>query len=194
MYGNSNQDPRVRRTERLLQVTLQTLLTEKRFDQITVSEIVKRAEVARTTFYAHFETKEQLLLSLYEEIKVAPQAELDAQISQGTIDLRALALVLFRSMKKAEPLFQALKDPNLELVVSAITKGLIKRAILQIHDFEDLSEWELQPYLDDVIAGVLFSLTHRWVQGGMVISTEAIAKLFAEYALLTRKIGLGRFS
>jgi len=56
-------DARVDRTRRLLHRSLATLIQEKSYDAIVVKEILARANVARSTFYAHFDGKEDLLLS-----------------------------------------------------------------------------------------------------------------------------------
>ena len=44
------------------------LLSEKSAEKITVEEIIKRADVGRATFYAHFETKDFLLRELSREL------------------------------------------------------------------------------------------------------------------------------
>jgi AcrR family transcriptional regulator len=56
-------DSRVSRTKLLLHRSLATLIHEKSYDAIVVKEILARANVARSTFYAHFDGKEELLLS-----------------------------------------------------------------------------------------------------------------------------------
>jgi AcrR family transcriptional regulator len=61
-------DKRIQRTKQLLHSALMSLLTKKRFDKITIQDIIERANVGRTTFYAHFESKEDLFLSSHEQI------------------------------------------------------------------------------------------------------------------------------
>ncbi len=54
-------DPRVKRTRRLLEAALESLIGEKGFHAITVQDIAGRAGVNRATFYAHFDDKYDLL-------------------------------------------------------------------------------------------------------------------------------------
>ena len=54
-------DPRSRRTRRLLQAAFNDLLAQKKFHEITVQDIATRADVNRATFYAHFVDKYDLL-------------------------------------------------------------------------------------------------------------------------------------
>lgn len=57
-------DRRIQKTLRLLERALTELIAEKEYDDITIQEILDRANVGRSTFYAHFENKDQLLRSL----------------------------------------------------------------------------------------------------------------------------------
>lgn len=62
-------DRRVRRTRQLLTHALLALLRERRYDDITVQDILDRANVGRSTFYTHFYDKDDLLLSGFERLR-----------------------------------------------------------------------------------------------------------------------------
>lgn len=61
-------DRRVQRTRERLQKALIELISERRFDAITIQDIVDRANVGRTTFYLHYSSKDELLMSCHEAI------------------------------------------------------------------------------------------------------------------------------
>ena len=70
-------DPRVERSTRQLGVALVELLHERTFDTITVSDILERAGVGRSTFYAHYRNKQDVLHSTYERMFSAFEHQLD---------------------------------------------------------------------------------------------------------------------
>lgn len=56
-------DRRIRRTRQALQGALIELIIERGYEATTVADIAERADVGRSTFYAHFADKEDLLRS-----------------------------------------------------------------------------------------------------------------------------------
>lgn len=54
-------DRRVQKTRKLLIESLISLTLEKGYDRVTIQDIIERANVGRSTFYSHFESKDQLL-------------------------------------------------------------------------------------------------------------------------------------
>ena len=62
-------DRRVQRTRRLLHKALMSRVLEKKYESITVQEILDRADVGRSTFYTHFQDKDELLVSGFENVK-----------------------------------------------------------------------------------------------------------------------------
>lgn len=61
-------DRRQKKTREAIFDAFCELLSKKHYSQITVSEIIERADIGRATFYAHFETKDYLLKELCEEL------------------------------------------------------------------------------------------------------------------------------
>jgi AcrR family transcriptional regulator len=62
-------DRRVARTSNLLQDALVALIIDKGYDAITVQDILDKANVGRSTFYAHFLDKHDLLMGGLERLK-----------------------------------------------------------------------------------------------------------------------------
>lgn len=61
-------DRRQLKTRKAIFKAFRTLLERKRYDHITVQDIIDEADVGRSTFYSHFETKDMLLEAMCSEI------------------------------------------------------------------------------------------------------------------------------
>jgi AcrR family transcriptional regulator len=75
-------DRRVRRTRRILLEAFITLVLERGYDGLTVQDVLDRADVGRSTFYAHYRDKEALLLSCFDGVR----GDLAAAFAAGAPD------------------------------------------------------------------------------------------------------------
>lgn len=76
-------DPRVARTTSALGRALIELIQERDLSDITVQNILDRADVGRATFYAHYRNKEDVLHSSFEHLFSAFEGWLDHSPSRG---------------------------------------------------------------------------------------------------------------
>lgn len=71
-------DLRIQKTHRALLGALRELLSEKSFDEISVSELCDRAQTRRATFYKHFGDKTELLAYMIQELQREYNARTEA--------------------------------------------------------------------------------------------------------------------
>ncbi|MEP6895919.1 MAG: TetR/AcrR family transcriptional regulator, partial [Chloroflexota bacterium] len=100
-------DRRIQRTRQLLQDALMALILEKGFDSVTVQDVIDRANVGRSTFYAHFQDKEDLLLSGFEHLRTEFEQHLTSE-SMTNDSPWELTLSMFKHAQSQRPLYKAL--------------------------------------------------------------------------------------
>src|SRR3990172_4149344 len=83
-------DRRKERTQRLLRDAFMELIVEKGYDAVTILDITERANVARPTFYLHYNDKEDLLFKMMTEVyddlsnSVEKQTTVNGLLPDGT--------------------------------------------------------------------------------------------------------------
>src|SRR3984885_12909046 len=121
-------DPRIRRTRKLLQGALETLMRTKSFDEISVQDITEAATVNRATFYDHYTDKDALVAGGFHELlyerhlryETGCPAALSA-IIQATCDF--LAQAHSRGACERQTAFEPLMDAA---IVAAIRRLLME--------------------------------------------------------------------
>lgn len=61
-------DRRQRKTRQSIYTAFESLMSKSRYRDITVAQIIDEADIGRSTFYAHFETKDDLLKEMCTEM------------------------------------------------------------------------------------------------------------------------------
>src|SRR5216683_2086669 len=104
-------DRRVQRTQGLLREALISLIQEKGFEPLSVQEIIDRANVGRATFYAHFDNKEDLLVSGFDRLRASLKERQPEALSRGSsIDERLFAFSydMFAHVDEYRDVFRAM--------------------------------------------------------------------------------------
>ena len=62
------EDKRIKKSKIALKQSLTSLLDTRPFDELTVTEICKKADISRITFYAHYDDKYQLAEDIFDDL------------------------------------------------------------------------------------------------------------------------------
>ena len=113
-------DRRVQRTRRLLHKALMSRVLEKKYESITVQEILDRADVGRSTFYTHFQGKDELLVSGFENVKnllQSAQATGSGSVGKTYERIIGFSLAMFEHANEYRAVNRALLGSNAEAIV-----------------------------------------------------------------------------
>jgi len=171
-------DRRVRRTRRSLTDALVGLILERGYDRTTVQDILDRADVGRSTFYAHFRDKEALLLSCFDDLRDDLRRELDPQAA----GLPALAL--FEHAHRNRRVYRALCGRRGGSVVHGHLHALVS-ATLTAH-LADRRTAATPPTPPEVVAefctAALLGLLFWWVDAGFPHPPAEVAAAYDRMA------------
>ncbi|MEO0561980.1 MAG: TetR/AcrR family transcriptional regulator, partial [Chloroflexota bacterium] len=119
MTEKRKEDRRIRRTRKRLQDAVISLLQRKLLAKIQIKEIVEEADVSRTTFYQHFETKEQLLLSLIDDMFEKIHAEVfQERVDEEPLEILQLLTASYEQWQlHGERLKWLLQEENKDLLI-----------------------------------------------------------------------------
>jgi AcrR family transcriptional regulator len=161
-------DRRIRRTRDRLGDALIALILEKPFDAITVQEVLDRAGVGRSTFYAHFRDKDDLFLSDADEF-LAHMAGLLAR--RGESSERVFPVrELFAHVGGNRPLYLALASSGKMRDFEELARGHFARAIdarlATLSRSRAMTPTE-RGATAHALAGALLSLMLWWMDRGM---------------------------
>lgn len=101
LVARGMEDRRVRRTRELLGEALVALILEKGYETVTVQDVLDKADVGRSTFYAHYRNKDELLLGAFDEMRASLEAH-------GEGDGEDFSLGLFRHAQSYRRLYRAM--------------------------------------------------------------------------------------
>lgn len=180
MSKNTKTDRRVRRTITNLQKALKQLMAQKPYAKIKVSEIVVLADVARPTFYMHFETKDALLYSLFDDVFDTFKLKLAEDIDVENFNLKNIAVNTFKYWELNAETLEILLDAQIDLIVLEQFRQCIADTSHKIRTAKQIESTPAADYIDDYLAGGLYMLLKRWVQSGRKMSPEEMSLVFDE--------------
>lgn len=151
------EDLRTIRTKESIKFAFVSLLKEKSYNSISVSEIASRARINRNTFYLHYESKDDLIEHLLQNVIIKQESQLNEFATRLIMDpehVRSIYLfVIFKALlnllaSEADFYKTLLKDDALSGYIGKIG-FLIKKAVFNFFHIDN--------YHDEVLAEYTFS-------------------------------------
>jgi AcrR family transcriptional regulator len=189
--SSARPDRRVNRTQEMLYQALSTLMLEKRYDDITVQDIIDRADVGRSTFYAHFKDKEDLSMrnvshmldflsgamteSNVNSLDFLPGQEMFEHIREHYSNFKA-----FSSGRGVEMLFNQGQEYWSKRMVDSLQTMLPagQEASIPI------------PILAQYISGTFVTLLKWWIDNKMPYTSDRMAEIVKQLVIPSVQAGL----
>lgn len=178
-------DRRQRKTREAIFTAFIELLSKKNFSQITVGEIINKADIGRATFYSHFETKDFLLKELCEELFCHIFDSLNTEESEHRhiFDCEApdsVFLHLFMHLQKNDNnILELLSCENNELFLQYFKNNLQSLVASQQPLFQARKSEKLpESFWINHIVYTFVETVKWWINNGMKESPETITEYF----------------
>ena len=156
-------------TRESLEISLLQLLDKKDLKKITISELVERAGVSRAAFYRNYESKEELLESIFQSTVSKITKSLEGY--NFKTDLYQIWVYLFKEAKKEARIISLAVDYNFEkLLTKAVYEFLEKRSKSQ-------KSQDPASYLNSFLSSAIVSVLAKWIKDGMKVPAEKMASL-----------------
>jgi AcrR family transcriptional regulator len=177
-------DRRSQRTYRLVNSAFAELVGEKPYDKILVQDILDRAGIGRTTFYAHYFDKEDVLNNIIEQ----ELERLTRQIAHAAARQRLMpSLELFEHAYHSEnQQFRALMRSRAgEFLWEALQAALCRaiEAALSPLCAERRSPPIPLLVVSEYLAGTFLTLLKWWLAADMPYPPEQMESIFQQLAL-----------
>lgn len=169
------------RSRRLIHQAFLELLQEKDFEKITVTDIVKRADINRSTFYAHYPDVRGMVEALLENTvsqSVALIDKLDFQtlfteprpFLADLLNIGMENMEVYRLLGRSDFAMRQVEEMKLIFMEKAVTAANIPEEIRRSNSF--------RIQITFFIGGILNTF-QQWLQGNLVCSTEEIMEQIA---------------
>lgn len=176
-------DRRQKKTRAAIFEAFTELLGKENYGRITIQQIIDRANVGRTTFYAHFETKDDLLNALC--------GDLFGHIIYDALDLEHTHGLYPDQEQEVSVFFHILahlreNDRNVLNLLSGESSGLFRRYFME--GMEEVVKTRVlrgrthpalpTDFLVNHIAGSFIELVYWWIDGKMKYSPRQLDEYF----------------
>lgn len=180
---NKTDNPISVKSKQWIMESLVSLMENKPFKEITISEISDNAQLVRRTFYRNFSSKEDVLQAYFNMLV----KEFEDRLMELSVLTTATALrELFRLCKKYEKFLLSLKRSNMLGFMleqwNAVLPILHSNMLDKIQNFPQTSSEETLTYILTFNVGGTFNILMKWINDGMTISPDKLSDIVNEFS------------
>ena len=172
----------------MLQHALTSLILKKGYDAITIQDICDEANVGRSTFYAHYTSKDDLKRSGFERLrKELVDRQREAQATPGDISDRSLgfSLTMFEHARDHIDLYRALVGGRGGTVslgqIRQILSDLVRNEFTAIAGKNSVDTVPRELVVQYVV-GAFMAVMIWWLDGGAKLPPKRIDAMFRRLA------------
>lgn len=180
--SHTKPDRRITRTQHSLHVALNHLILEKGYDQSTITDITRRANVGRSTFYAHHGSKEGLLLAGLQHLRaalIAAQREAGAAGGAAACPLR-FSREFFEHVHEYRKIYRALVRSESAPAVTAALKRIVADIVsAELRTLENVREVGIpREALVRFVVDAFFSVLDWWFERSPALAPAEVDTIF----------------
>jgi len=171
-------DRRVKYTKILLKNSLIELMREKPISKISVKMLCEAADINRSTFYAHYADQYDLLKQLEQEVvaELKKYITKDVFSKQTAQTVQSMGQILDYIAKNAD-LFKILLSENGDSSFHREIMFLAQQKIISDIINDPGIDQRISEYLQYFAVSGALSIVQKWLQDGIVESTEKMSEL-----------------
>lgn len=178
-------DRRQKKTRDAIFEAFSALLSIKSYSKITIQDIIDGANVGRTTFYAHFETKDDLLKELCEDLfdhvfsdELSCESTHDFSMKTGNPHAM-ITHILYHLLDNKRNIIGILTAESGELFLQFFRQYLNElMAVRLLGEGHDSSGNIPYDFLVNHISSSFVGMVQWWIKGGLAQSSEELADYF----------------
>lgn len=183
-----DEDIRITKNKRSIESALLQLLKEKPFAKITVHDICQLALVSRSTFYAHYVDKYELLEHIVNHYFVLLETLIAKKfLSNNPIDLDAIFLQLSQTYiqhREALSILMQVHDPGYDLrekIAQTLFSYCMDYLSTTAHSYALPNELIARLYVTNIITIINWTLTHG-IDDTTTERLKALQSMFFHFA------------
>lgn len=178
---------RVQKTLEAIHSTFESLMKDKPFEKITVTELCAKARINKKTFYRYYQTLDMLLVE-YEDLYAAEYQACTSGMRYPD-DLKEVTRRFLEFSADQGPMYDAIVCSDMHnRLFAKISTGMESERFERSKPPEGWSEEEWNLYMTGVTS-VQWQMYRRWVEDGKVVPRERMIQIATDFLADGAQVG-----